>query len=358
MADTHENWHPNYTLITSFKQRVEALAGITISTDPTEAEASVYIRQAVSEISQRIISLRPQDAPSFSKAYITENNSTIAKESIGKITSVLREDGTSGGWRNCRYVTPDLIGRVVDTNSIHFASKYNPCYTVGNKYVEVYPVPSNDNESVRIYNVNITPESTNGEQLDILSRDIAFFPVDKEYLVTLYVAIKCLDKLVSAAHANMPSNLSISSSVPALPPLSDNSFTFTETAPTYVAPTLSLASKPNISDLSISVTAPEVPGVIINSISLGEAPNYVAPVLSSNFTDADTWINTEEDPEMSRARVEVESAKIQKYSSDIQNASSKFQEELIEYQQEFQKSTTNSQLDGKKGELEISKYSM
>ena len=46
----------------TFKELVEAKTGITISTDPTETEASIYLREGVTEVTNRMLVLDPESA--------------------------------------------------------------------------------------------------------------------------------------------------------------------------------------------------------------------------------------------------------------------------------------------------------
>tara|TARA_R110002020_G_scaffold97_2_gene504 strand:+ start:1099 stop:2613 length:1515 start_codon:yes stop_codon:yes gene_type:complete len=360
MSGEHENFiPPDHTIVQTLQQKVEATIGHDFSslTDPSDEDLSSYLRQGVLDIIERILELKPDEAVLYAKTWFTDSNRTITKSNLGKIVGVTREAGVKDDWRPCRYIDKSFISRVTDSTSIYYASKFNPVYTIGNTFIEVYPEPDNEDDRFRVASVNNFPQDSNGGQLKLTSFDVGYFPKNKVYLIILYASIKSLDKLIAVAHDNLPSNLTISITIPVLPAISDNSFTFSETAPQYVSPNISLASKPSISDLSISVTAPSVPSIIINNSSLSSAPQYIAPTVSPNFSDADTWINTEEDPEMVASRVQVIQSQLQKYGSDIQNAQAKFQEEMAEYQQEFQKSTTNAQLSSKRSELEVNKYS-
>ena len=61
-----------------------------------------------------------------------------------------------------------------------------------------------------------------------------------------------------------------------------------------------------------------------------------APVMPSlDYSDVDSWINTEEDSEMSTARVQDIGTRIQQYASEVQMYQAKVGQELQEYQQEL-----------------------
>jgi len=71
------------------------------------------------------------------------------------------------------------------------------------------------------------------------------------------------------------------------------------------------------------------------------APTYTAPTLNPDYTDANTWINTEEDSEMSAARVQVIQSQIAKYNSEVQNALNVFNKENTVYQEDIQRKIQN-----------------
>ena len=87
-----------------------------------------------------------------------------------------------------------LQSRVVDPDSLHFASIYNPVYTIDNdKSINVYPVPSSNN-GFKIYYINEEPKDiTNDASLTYAHSNIKYFPNDKVYLVVLYASIKSLE---------------------------------------------------------------------------------------------------------------------------------------------------------------------
>ena len=78
--------------------------------------------------------------------------------------SVLRGDGTI--LNPASEISSSLKGRVADTDSLHYASKYNPAYTIDDTgVVNVYPTPTTNNNSplnrlvIRIQDQNNYSES-------------------------------------------------------------------------------------------------------------------------------------------------------------------------------------------------------
>ena len=76
-------------------------------------------------------------------------------------------------------------------------------------------------------------------------------------------------------------------------------------------------ASPDISSPGIGTTFKAAIGV--------DVPSYIAPVMSApDFDDANTWINTEEDPEMVAARIQTINAQISEFGTRIQDSLNKF----------------------------------
>ena len=192
-----------------FQSQAMGLTGLTIdasSTIPSRAEFSTFLNDGVIDVTNRVIQVRPQDKEDF-----VRESSTTASNGLdiggATIISVLREAGADGdtdgsiAWRACRKVSASMQSRVVDIESLHFASKYNPVYAIDdNGVINVYPVPDGTDDGFRAYYVNNAPAETDGTALDHASTGIKYFPKDKVYLVIIYAAIKSLEaKMASYA---------------------------------------------------------------------------------------------------------------------------------------------------------------
>jgi hypothetical protein len=187
----------------TFQAQVEGLTNITIdgtSGAPSTTELSTFLRDGVLDVTNNWLRNYPQDAENFQKK--TTSDSQGVEVGRSKVISVLREagaDGSSDGstaWRICTYIPAAMQSRVVDKDSIHFSSQYNPSYILENGVVNVYPVPSSNN-GIKIYHVNINPVNGSGATLVHSHDDILYFPVDKIYLVVIYAAIKTLETKMS-----------------------------------------------------------------------------------------------------------------------------------------------------------------
>ena len=186
----------------TFEVQVEGLTGLAIggSSNPTSTELAEFLKDGVIDVTRRHLEISPGDADLFSRATSTLSSNGV---DLGgpQIISVIREAGSDGdtdgstAWRDCRRVSAATRSRVVDPDSLNFASKYNPVYIVNNNgAVNVYPVPDDTDDGYRVYYVNNEPK---GDGLvDTLAAGhstLGYFPKDKVYLVVLYAAIKTLE---------------------------------------------------------------------------------------------------------------------------------------------------------------------
>lgn len=339
----------------TFQAQVEGITDLTIGTNPTTAELTQFLHDGYQEVLSKIISLNPESIVDFIRESSEQTSNNSLDLNGAKIISVVRESGTDNDWRDCRVVIPALQSRVTDVNSVHYASKYNPAYTLVNDgKVSVFPEPGANPNSFKVYYANTQPLNGSGASLLHSHDDLGYFPETKKYLVVLYAAIKSLSRAMAATSSNLvPEDLQsivleqfegsfpvldskVISSVPSVP--NDISVSFTETAPAYNTPSLVLAAKPVIADLSISINVPVPPAVLTNSANFtASVPQYAQPLISPDFADADSnWITAEEDPEMSAAKVNVINSELNKYQADIQNNLNAFNKQVTEYQAELQ----------------------
>ena len=189
----------------TFHLQVEALTSIAIdaSSTPTEDEVTQFLRDGVLDVTHRWLSIKPQDGDFFSRETSISDSQGV---SVGgaKIIAVMREGGTDGSsdgspsWRNCRKIPVSLQSRVVDTDSLHFASVYNPVYTINSaNAINVYPTPSSNN-GFKILYINKDAVNGSGSALAHGHDDILYFPIDKIYLVVLYAGIKSLEAKIAS----------------------------------------------------------------------------------------------------------------------------------------------------------------
>jgi len=191
----------------TFELQVEGLTSLAIdgSSTPTTNELAQFLKDGVIDVTSKHLAIRPGDKELFIRGSSTQSSNGFATNGAN-IISVIREaesDGDTDGstaWRECRKVPTSFRSRVVDTDSLHFASKYNPAFIINNNSaVNVYPTPDGTNDGYRVYYVNHEPKGDGlSDDLAAGHSTIGYFPQGKVYLVVIYAAIKALEaKLAS-----------------------------------------------------------------------------------------------------------------------------------------------------------------
>ena len=319
----------------TFEEQVEGLAGLSIDTlsSPTQDELSQFLKDGVLDVTNRILILSPMSTDSFIRS--TTSDSQGVNVGGSRIINVLREaggDGSSDGttyWRRCRKVDQSLQSRVVDIDSLEYASEYNPVYIMDNNHsINVYPTPSSNN-GIKVFYINEEPRDiSNDHSLIFSDSNIKYFPNDKVYLVVLYASIKALENALSNKSSELPDEIS------------------------FAAPELETINGMNLPSV------PVAPALQDNSVSFSDtAPSFDEPTVSPDFKDADNWINTEEDLEMLQGRVQLIGSQLQKYQADTQKSVQKMNKENLEYQANLQKAIQNAQLSSQDDAQALQKYS-
>ena len=180
-----------------FQSQAMGLTDLTIdasSTTPSRSEFSQFLNDGVIDVTNRWLEIKPQDINEFARESSEQTSNGSLDLDGAKIISVIREDGvTSNNWRSCRQISPSQQYLVTNTESLSFASKFNPTYMIGdNGKMSVFPAPGADPNAFKVYYVNNSPEETDGTALDHASTGIKYFPSDKIYLVILYASMRSL----------------------------------------------------------------------------------------------------------------------------------------------------------------------
>ena len=220
----------------AFIDQVQDLTSLTVSdTD----ELSQFLKDGVLDVTNRWLAIRPQDIELFGR----ESSETTSNASLNlngaRIISVIREDGTNNQWRNCRKISPALQYDVTDVDSLHYASKTNPAYMIGDAgKISVFPTPGSDPNAFKAYYVNKDPVNSSGSALIHSHDDILYFPIDKVYLVVMYAGIRSLH---AAMGATTITDLTVTAVPPDVPLLASTSLSFSQAAPTYTSPTTTIS---------------------------------------------------------------------------------------------------------------------
>ena len=296
----------------TFQAQVEGLTSLSVGTTPTTAELAEFLKDGVIDVTNRWLAIKPQDIEDFVRGSSTQSSNGFAT-SGANIVSVIREAGADGdtdgstAWEPCRKVPSSMRSRVVDVDSLSYASKYNPVYIINNNSaVNVYPVPDGTNDGYRVYYVNNEPKGDGiVDELAAGHSTIGYFPKDKVYLVVLYASMRSLQ-------ANMGAT--------------------------------------TISDLSITAVPPDTPTIAVSTVSFSQAaPAYDTTVATSALTEANNFIDSDEDVELANAKL----AEVQALMRDELNA---FNDANIEYQGQLQISIQNAQLEDAEEAKKLQKY--
>mgnify|MGYP000855428040 CR=1 FL=1 len=113
-----------------------------------------------------------------------------------RIVSVLRKDaGNSDRKMPCRKLSPDMLGKVEDTDYMEAATTSDPAYIIFNNELNTFPASVASNDS-RLIAITTSITVAHGAEL------IANFPDEAEQVVVLYAARNGLERLVSNANAD------------------------------------------------------------------------------------------------------------------------------------------------------------
>ena len=154
----------------------------------------------------RIYIASPSDSDEFVIDDITIEELNLSPQlTPTNLISVQRESGTNGDWRECRTVPVGLQSRITDSNSLYYASKYSPAFTLdemGN--VKVFPITDDSTgNKYQVYYVNNSPVAKDLTALVRTDSDLQFFPDDKVHLVVKYAAMQVLISAFTALVADV-----------------------------------------------------------------------------------------------------------------------------------------------------------
>ena len=155
---------------------------------------------------------------------------------------------------------------------------------------------------------------------------------------------------VSTATASAPSIIDVSSNAPA----------YTKPSLTTQVAFSSYNASLDEADpgaLSITAVSPSVPSLSSTAVSFSEtAPTYIQPSVSPDFKKVDTHLDTNEDIEMASVKINEIQAQIQEYNANIQNHQANFNKENIEYQAKLQIAIKDAEYDNQEDARTLQKY--
>ena len=343
----------------AFDTQITDLVGGTID--------QVACDQWAADACKEIINVLPAKLKAKCAAATTLNNSTTVMDmdAVGEILHVTRLSANSGGYQVPVREIPAMYGGLAtdSTDLNYYATATDP----------VYWIDGNTSDAATLY-VKPTPEATQTAivhhitypTVDVSAVSIiANFPDEAEYLVVLYVAVKQLHQYMNSKRSDLPT-FSVAVK-PTVPSLSAQSVTITGTAPTFTKPVrtaqtafssyTSGLSETDPGTFSLNAVAPAVPSLSTTSVSFSQStPTFVKPAVSLDFTQVNTYIDTDEDIELASSKLQEISAQLNEYSSNIQNEQAKFNKESVEYQAQLQISIQNAQFDNQEDARKLQKY--
>jgi hypothetical protein len=333
------------------------------------------------------------------------NGTTLDLDGIGDVLSITRLSADSGGYYiPCREV-PAMYGDLTnDSTSLdYYANETDPAYYITSNSSDastlfVKPTPT-DAQPANAYHITYPTVDVSAVSV------IANFPDEAEYLVVLYVSIKQLHQYMNSKRSDLPSDLvvpvleTVSESLPtwsapddfvtpvkpAVPSLSAQSVTITGTAPTFTKPTRAAQTtfKAFYEDttganpfgdndpgaLSITAVDPPIPSLTTitfssvdsdidaylptyttSTITVGGVygantpPTFSKPAVAPDFSQVNTYIDTDEDIELASAKLQEISVQLSKYQADIQNEQIEFNKENVAYQANIQEAMQELQV--------------
>ena len=209
-----------------FKKRVEVMSGLTITdrvaeTAPEGArdytaqsdingdQLNIVLKDGVLDITEKSIASDPKSAISFARETAGMNTNSKGIVYGATILSVVREDGvTTDAWRNCNYIPYGMAARALDTTSIHYASAYNPAYTIIDNTVNVYPIPGGTPNLFKVFYINndidIKWNYDEDESAEDSEGRLLYFPRQKVHLIIIYASFRMLEYKLSELHRNIP----------------------------------------------------------------------------------------------------------------------------------------------------------
>ena len=301
----------------TFEAQVEGLTSLTItsSSAPTQTELSDFLSDGAAEI----INAMPQRLKYLCATEDTFTSTAFGSESevptSGQILSVTRVS------EPCRQIPAELAGRASDSSA--FASSHMETATATDPVWYVYNGK-----------VNALPASALCKYLEVnrpsvaythssMATSLASFPLEYEYLVVAYAAIKSLQNAMGDKTSSLPTDVTLPTlSLPSAP----------------VSPTITTVSYTDAINADASIEAIVVPAKIDVS---GNAPSFVSPVSpAADFAKVTSYIETDEDVELASSKLQQIQSQVSDFNAKMQESTSKFNKDNIRYQMEFQEEVT------------------
>ena len=297
---------PPYTSMatTNIELDIENITGVSDADDQYIISAQKFV---VASVPKELLKWSATlTSPSSHGGNTSQGTSVVMPTATDSILDVSRNGFSANE------VQYDMKGFIANSSSLHLATNTYPKYYLDNAVTDKGTV------------VIVKPAPTDSATARVLYVDYSKIDDDCDLrnAVIFHAAAQEFEKLASSKIVDW-SDLT----VPIVPSLTSVSFTSIDSAVDANSPVFTTAT------------------VASGSTYTGSAPIYIPPVINPpNFTDADTWINTEEDSEMLASRVQVIGAQISEFQANIQDSVNKFNQENVAFQAQVQESMQEIQV--------------
>lgn len=304
--------------MSTFKVEIEDLIG-SVGDD-------TFLNNSVRTVAKEIINAMPIDKLWSLSEETSEKATNGFDIQEARVLQVRREANVNDVFVNCMEVPIAYEDKVQDADSMFYPSVTNPVYLLKSGKIFVYPAPGANN-AFKVTSVSF-PSSVNVTELVVgATADDATnfnFPKEHEDLVIIGAAAKGLQYLMARVKDN-----------------------FTGLAPTFVAPTLETINAMSLPAAPASIESPAftTPDVADTTISFTtNPPAYVTPSQTFDIAQFETFLETNEDPELAQLQLGRLNNELGEFQADIQNSLNKFNEENAKYQAELQKAIQQAQI--------------
>ena len=277
----------------TFSAQIVSLVGGS----PTQSELDVWCIEGAKEIIGQLqgdLKRKCATIQSFTSAAAGSEAETLGE---GNVLSVF------AGSVDCRMIPNTDKYKASDSGNVLYATSTDPAYYLEADKINVLPASlSCKYEEVQYPTIDADSDSS-----------ISNFPDEAEYLVVLYAATRQLLQYQTDQHSSLPSL-----TLPVIP------------------------SPPSLSAQTVTIS--------------GTAPTFTAPVVSPDFSQVNTYIDTNEDIELASSKLQEIATQLNEYTSNIQKEQIQFNKENVEYQAKLQKDVADAQFSDANEARKLQKY--
>tara|TARA_R100000458_G_scaffold39390_1_gene36906 strand:- start:2080 stop:2796 length:717 start_codon:yes stop_codon:yes gene_type:complete len=154
-------------------QHIKSLTqlGLNPTGNPSISDLESFLHSTIKEIITNTLKFSPESGFIFTSES-DEQDSNGFKVDSGVIYAVVREDGTDNRFRPARQIDITKEYLVTDTDSLFYASKYNPVYVRDDdNTINVYPVPNSSQETFKVTYIDY-PKYDNFENILSINTDL------------------------------------------------------------------------------------------------------------------------------------------------------------------------------------------